>query len=114
MDNTAVARRGNPVGIASLVAGLLLAAVSLAVSGFSPYIPLFMDRTGLSFEAMALLYRVPQAGLAVLAAGLGIYGLLQWDRARVAAVIGTTLGASHLVIGVGGVLLSRVVLGLTG
>lgn len=52
----------------------------------------------MSYQAIPLLFGVPQAIIAVIATALGIVGLLLRDRARVPAIIGTTLGASHRIV----------------
>lgn len=91
-------RRGNPVGIASLAFGILLLLAGLAAQAISPALPFSLERTGMSYQAIPFLFGIPQAVLATIATALGIVGLLLRDRARVPAIIGTTLGASHLIV----------------
>lgn len=51
-----------------------------------------------------MLVSIPSALPATLATALDIPALLLRDRARTAAIIGTTLGASHLLLGLVGML----------
>jgi uncharacterized SAM-binding protein YcdF (DUF218 family) len=91
-------RRGNPVGIASLAFGLLLLVAGIVVQALSPVLPSILAETGMSFRTIPFLFAIPQAVIAMIATALGVVGLLLRDRARVAAIIGTTLGASHLIV----------------
>lgn len=103
-------RRGNPVGIASLTFGILLLLASLAAQAISPALPFLLERTGMSYQAIPFLFGIPQAVIATIATALGIVGLLLRDRARVPVIIGTPLGASHLIVSLvgslGGVLVA--------
>ncbi|MGP9536875.1 hypothetical protein ACT3SP_02630 [Brachybacterium sp. AOP43-C2-M15] len=102
MTQTASPPRRNPIGLASLVAGILLLLVGFVVQSTTPAIPLLVERYGLSYQLLPLLYAIPQAVIAVIATALGVVGLVLRDRPRAAAIIGTTLGASHLVVGLVG------------
>ena len=97
-------RRSNPVGIASLVAGALMVLASIAAQTAMPLLPVIMAEMNWSYRTIPMLISLPPAILAIIATALGIVGLLLRDRARVPAIIGTTLGASHLIIGVAGLL----------
>lgn len=104
MVQPAAPRRGNPFGIASLVFGILLILAGIATQALSPALPIIMERSGMSFRMVPLLFGIPQALLATIATVAGVIGLLLRDRARVPAIIGTTLGASHLAVSLVGVL----------
>lgn len=108
-----VAQRGaNPVGVASLVVGVLLLLAGVAAQSSAALLPLLMERTGLSYRALPLLISLPGIALALLATVLGVIGLLQRERRRTAAIIGTTLGGSHLLVSIAGVLGSALVVAL--
>lgn len=102
------------MGIASLAFGTLLLLAGVASQALNPVLPLLLERTGMSFSMIPLLFGLPQAILAAIATVLGIVGLLLRDRARVPAIIGTTLGASHLVISLTGLLGAGVVAAVLG
>ena len=97
-------RRGNPAGVASLAFGVLLVVAGIATQALSRALPFILAETGMSYQAIPFLFGMPQAVLAVIATALGIVGLLLRDRTRVPAIIGTTLGASHLISSVIGLL----------
>lgn len=103
-------RRGNPVGIASLAFGILLLLAGLGAQTLSPALPFLLERTGMSYQAIPYLFGIPQAVIATIATALGVAGRLLRDRARVPAIIGTTLDASHLMVSLvgslGGVLVA--------
>lgn len=105
--------RGNPVGVASLVAGVLLVLASIAAQIIVPMLPLIATEMDFSYGTIPYLMSLPPAILATIATALGIVGLLLRDRARVAAIIGTTLGVSHLLVGMAGVLSSALFLSAT-
>lgn len=109
MAETTTRRRGNPAGIASLVFGVLLILAGIIAQTVSPAIPAILEQTGLSFDAIPFLISLPQAIIATIATVLGIIGLLLHDRARVPAIIGTALGASHLIVGVAGIVGAQLV-----
>lgn len=104
VEATPAGRRSNPVGIASLVAGLLMVLASMAAQTVVPLLPAIMADLNLSYRTIPYLMSLPPAILATIATALGVVGLLLRERARVPAIIGTTLGASHLIIGVAGLL----------
>ena len=106
MAENATAPRRSPIGLASLVAGVLLLLWGLVASALRMAMPALLASVGSSYGIVSLLIMLPGLLLALVALGLGIGGLLQRDRSRVAAVIGTTLGASHLVLAGGGSLAS--------
>ncbi|WP_114855923.1 hypothetical protein [Brachybacterium sp. YJGR34] len=112
MTDTSTPRRGNPAGIASLAVAILLLLASIAAHALAPALPLLLDQAGMSYRVVPLLITGPQVLLAIIAAVLGIIGLLLRDRPRVLALIGTTLGVSHLVVAVVGALASGVVAAL--
>jgi hypothetical protein len=58
----------------------------------------------MSYQVIPVLFGIPQAILATIATAAGVIGLLRWNRARVPAIIGTTLGASHLIASLLGLL----------
>lgn len=113
-DQTSLPRRGNPAGLVSLAFGILLLLAGIAAQALSPALPFIMERTGMSFRMVPLLFGVPQALLATIATVAGFVGLLLRDRARVPAIIGTTLGASHLVVSLIGLLGAGVVTTVLG
>lgn len=113
MSENPVPRRKNPVGLASLVFGILLVLLTLAWRVLSPALPRIVQSFDLPLSAVSLFMVVPSAVVAVIATILGIVGLLLRDRRRAAAIIGTTLGAStliNLVVGTVGSLLVAAVL----
>lgn len=105
--------RGNAVGVASLVAGVLLVLASIAAQIIVPLLPWIATELGFSYGTIPYLMSLPPAILATIATALGIVGLLLHDRTRVAAIIGTTLGVSHLLVGMAGVLSSALFLSAT-
>lgn len=105
--------RGNAVGVASLVAGVLLVFASIAAQIIVPLLPWIATELGFSYGTIPYLMSLPPAILATIATALGIVGLLLHDRTRVAAIIGTTLGVSHLLVGMAGVLSSALFLSAT-
>lgn len=111
---TTPARHGNPFGVASLVAGVLLLLAGIVVQSSAPAIPFLLARTGAPHQVIPLVISLPSAILAVIATVLGIVGLLLRDRNRIPAIIGTTLGASHLIAAVAGLIGSRIVVALLG
>lgn len=98
MVQPAAPRRGNPVGIASVVFGILMLLASIAELIVVPLLPLALLETSFPYRSVPYLLSLPAAFFATSATVLGIVGLLLRDRARVPAVIGTTLGASHLIV----------------
>ena len=109
MTDANPSRRRNPVGLASLIAGVLLLLCGVASAGVAVALPQIAESLGTSFQAVSLLIRIPSALLALVALVLGIVGLALRDRPRAAAIVGTTLGASHLVAAGGGTLVSFLV-----
>lgn len=105
--------RSNPIGVASLIAGVLLVLASIAAQVLVPLLPWIATEFGVSYGTIPYLLSLPPAILATIATALGIVGLLLRDRARVAAIIGTTLGVSHLIVGMAGVLSSALFLSVT-
>lgn len=90
--------RSNPVGVASLVAGVLLVLASIAVQTVVPLLPWIATEMDFSYRTIPYLMSLPPAILATIATALGIVGLLLRDRTRSSAIIGTTLGVSHLIV----------------
>ena len=113
-QNAAESRRGNPFGVASLIAGIVLLALGVLNQSLAPAIPMIMAETGIPYSSMPLLYLTPPAIVATIGTALGIVGLLVRNRNRVAAIIGTTLGASHLVVGLAGIIGAQIVIALLG
>jgi len=107
----AVAPKANPVGTASLITGILLLLVSIATTGVSQALPLIMQEFDLSIAQVAWILPLPSGIVAVVATVLGVIGLVLPGRRRVAAIIGTTLGAAHLISGIA-VILSGAIIGL--
>ncbi|MGP9844816.1 hypothetical protein [Brachybacterium sp. 107] len=107
-------RGANPFGVASVIAGVLLLLVGTATIMLSPAIPLILSRFQLPYQFVGLLTALPQALIALVGTVLGIVGLLAKGRRRVAAIIGTTIGASHLVTAIVGFVGSQVVVLLLG
>ena len=99
--------------MASLVAGVLLVLASIAAQVVVPLLPWIATEMDFSYRTIPYLMSLPPAILATSATALGIVGLLLRDRARVAAIIGTTLGVSHLIVGMAGVLSSALFLSAT-
>lgn len=97
-------RRGNPAGLVSLAFGILLLLANIAAQSLAPAIPVFLAESGMSYQVIPLLFGIPQALLATIATAAGVIGLLLRDRARVPAIIGTALGASHLIVSLIGLL----------
>lgn len=97
-------RSSNPFGVAALCVGVLLVVVSAANRVLTPTMPFLHERYGVSFQSWFLFSAVSPAIIATAATVLGIIGLLLRGRPRMSAAIGTTLGATHLVVGVAGVL----------
>lgn len=114
IDQAAPPRRGNSFGTASLVAGVLMLLAGVAAQSFTPAIPVLLAETGASYRTIPFLISLPPAILAVITTILGIIGLLIRDRTRVPAIIGTTLGASHLIVGVAGLVGAGAVAALLG
>ena len=102
-------RRGNPLGLVSLAFGVLLLLASIVTQSLAPALPVILERTGASFRMVPLLFGIPQALLATIATAAGIVGLLLRDRVRVTSIIGTTLGASHLIVSLIGLLCAGIV-----
>lgn len=97
-------RRTNPLGIAALIAGIVLVVASIVTQALFPAIPAILRESGLSYRAIPFLLSLPPMVIALIATVLGVIALLLRDRARTAALIGTTLGASHLVVALFGAL----------
>lgn len=102
-------RRRNPLGLASLVVGVLLLVLGIIVQTVTPVVPRILQDLNLPYSAISLVIAGPQAIVAALATVLGVIGLLLRERKRVAAIIGTTLGASHLLVMIVGMLGAGVV-----
>lgn len=107
-------RGANPFGVASLIAGVLLLLLGAATIMLSPAIPMLLSRFQLPYQFVGLLTSLPQALVALIGTVLGIVGLLAKGRRRVAAIIGTTICASHLVTALVGFVGSQVVVLLLG
>lgn len=103
-------RTANPFGVASLIVGVLLLLLGAATMMLAPAIPTLLATFQLPYQAVGLLMSLPQALVALLATVLGIIGLLVRGRRRVAAIIGTTIGASHLITAAVGLVGSQVVI----
>lgn len=103
-ETSTVRRRSNPLGVASLVAAALLLVASIAGQLLYPLVPFLANEIGMSYQTLPMLISIPSALLATIATALGIAVLLLRDRARTAAIMGTALGASHLILGLVGVL----------
>lgn len=86
-------RPSNLIGTASLVAGVLLVLASIAAQTIVPMLPLVADNMDFSYRTLPRLMSLASAILATIATALGIIGLPMRDRARVPAIVGTTLGA---------------------
>lgn len=52
-------QRGNPVGIASLAFGILLLLAGIGTQALNPALPLILERTGMSYQAIPLLFGDP-------------------------------------------------------
>ncbi|MGP5640273.1 hypothetical protein ACTXPS_12605 [Brachybacterium tyrofermentans] len=107
-------RGANPFGVGSLIAGALLLLLGAATMMLSPAIPMLLSRFQLPYQFLGLLTSLPPALVALIGTVLGIIGLLTRDRRRVAAIIGTTICASHLVTAVLGLVGSQIVILLLG
>ncbi|WP_422117852.1 hypothetical protein [Brachybacterium sp. UNK5269] len=105
--------RGNPVGVASLIAGVLLVLAIIAEQTVMLFLPVALAELSFPYRSVPYLISLPPPILATIATALGIVGLLLRDRTRVAAIIGTTLGVSHLIVGMAGVLSSALFLSAT-
>lgn len=95
-DSPAPPRR-NPFGLASLIVGAVLLLASPLIGAL---LPALMMRSEAGWSAVGIAMNVQAligAGIALIATALGVVGLLQRDRGRTTAIIGTTLGASYLV-----------------
>lgn len=68
-----------------------------------------MAELGFSYRTIPSLLALPPAIFATAATALGIVGIRQRDRARVPAIIGTTLGAADLIFNLSGLLVATVV-----
>lgn len=104
MTQPTAPRSRNPAGIASLSAGVLLVLMSATGQLLSPLVPFLAAQMGVPYETIPLLVSIPAALLAVAATASGVVGLLLRNRSRTAAIIGTTLGAAHLILGIVGVI----------
>lgn len=113
-QNTAEPRRGNSFGVASLIAGIVLLALGVLNQSLAPAIPMIMAETSIPFSSMPLLYLAPPAIVATIGTALGIVGLLVRNRSRDAAIIGTTFGVSHLVVGLAGIIGAQIVIAMLG
>lgn len=90
-------RRGNPAGVASLVFSVLLLLADIAAQVFGFIVYDFVFRIDLDIRMGSILLLIPQVLLATIATVTGIIGLRLRDRPRVAAIIGTTMGAYLLI-----------------
>ncbi|MGY5766564.1 hypothetical protein ACXET9_15360 [Brachybacterium sp. DNPG3] len=88
----------NPLGVAALVAGVLLLLLRVAASLTSMFIPLISERIGFSYVTISGAIQAPQVIMALIATVLGVIALLLPRRRRAAAIIATTLGVSDLVL----------------
>lgn len=95
-------RSRNPFGIAALCVGVLLVVVSAVNQALTPTMPFFHAYYDVPFRSWLLVSEIPPAIIATAATVLGIIGLLQRGRPRMTAAIGTTLGATYLVVGLAG------------
>lgn len=106
--------RPNPLGIASLVAGVLMTMVTILEPLVYVVMPDLMTLTSMSSTALSYLLSAPGTVLALFAAVLGVIGLLQRGRARTAAIIGTTLGVPRLLFEVTSTLVTVLIYPLLG
>lgn len=95
-------RSRNPYGVAALGFGVLLVVVSAVNLALAPTMPFFHTYYGVPFRSWLLVSEIPPAIIATAATALGIIGLLLRGRPRMTAAIGTTLGATYLIIGLAG------------
>lgn len=107
-------RSRNPFGVAALCVGVLLVVVSAVNQALTPTMPFFHMYYGVPFQSWLLVSVIPPAIIATTATVLGIIALLLRGRPRMCAAIGTTLGATYLVVGVAGSLGSVVLAPLIG
>ena len=110
-DPAASPRRSNPFGLASLIAGVLLLILSIAAQALTPVVA---SGPGVPLRTSMLIPPLLPAIMAAIATVLGIIGLLLRDRPRTAAIIGTTLGASLLVVRVVGIIGEELVKAVLG
>ncbi|MFC0674047.1 hypothetical protein [Brachybacterium hainanense] len=104
---TAAGPRPNPCGTASLVCGILLLLFSFITTALAQAMPIIAQNFDLAISQAAVglqLLSGVSALIALIAVALGIIGLVQKDRRRAAAIIGTTLGVAQLLSGAGAVL----------
>ena len=92
----AALRHGNPLGVVSLVAGVVSMTRPLVYDMGS----FLADGLAVSYQSVSMLISISYALLAIIAIVLGVMGLRARDRARATAIVGTTLGAVSLVLGV--------------
>ena len=85
---------GNPLGVASLVAAILLFLWGLAAQALWPLTMGITDRVDLPFWLSSFILQAPTALLALVATILGVIALTRKGRRRTMAIIGTTLGVS--------------------
>lgn len=101
MAEPTTASRGNPIGVASLAFGTLLLLAGIVSQVIMQVMPVGDRAMDLAFWVM-----VASAGLATI---LGTVGLLTPRRPRGAAIFGTVIGASHLVLGMVGIVVMELV-----
>lgn len=92
----------NPLGVASLVAGVLLLLWLVLSTTMTAAMPYLVTERGMPLGMITVLRVVPTVLLGLLAVVLGIIALLPRGRRRTSAVIGVTIGASQLLILVAG------------
>jgi len=88
----------SPLGTAALIAGVLLLLWVIFSTTLTAAMPYLITRVGMSVAAISLLHAAPTLVLGLLAVVLGAIALLQPGRRRTGAIIGTTIGASQLLI----------------
>lgn len=95
-------RSRNPFGVAALCVGVLLVVVSAVNQALTPTLPFFHTYYGVPFQSWLLASVIPPAIIATTVTVLGVIGLLLRGRPRMCAAIGTTIGATYLVVGLAG------------
>ncbi|MFC7456674.1 hypothetical protein ACFQS2_05715 [Brachybacterium sp. GCM10030267] len=91
-------QRSNPAGLVSLIAGILQIVVLALLQALTPALPWFAAQYDLPTRSLSLIMAAPPLVIAIVAIIFGVIGLVSTGRRRTAAVIGTTLGVSHVVV----------------
>ncbi|MCG7309741.1 hypothetical protein [Brachybacterium sp. ACRRE] len=102
----------NPLGVVSLIAAIVLVVLSTIRGGLNVLVPLLMAKYNTGYALWGWGSTILLALVALVAIVIGVVALLQRSRRRTAAIVGVTVGASWLVMMVGGQLLSVVVAAL--